>query len=505
MVLYDHHKRILAISDQTLEMLGYQSVEKFRQEVYDIAQLFVKRPGYLHEFRSFHWIDYVLTNATVTHRTILRTKTGKEIETFVNVNQLSSIKDMLSYYLVTFEFNTCSDCDFNHISPIQEHTQTPPVQEKAKPNKNGHTQKEKQNNDATDKLPLEPGDFQEPNLDQIGEELNLGPDIVEDFIKEYVKHAIDKLPQINQAIRDGNQKELYETIHTLKGVAANLRLKPAFEILSKMKKTTPIQEAIGIIEEFYSYILFLAKHYGIELPKELYLQLPATAPQPADQQPQNTQPNNAPPPQNSPKPPTKETPDPVQECSSNPIPLAQKAKELGLSLYEYQEYLKELINEIKLNLAYNNFSELHKLASFARNLYLQECAKYLDQVNVHQNPELVKKCIRDLEELKKAPNPFIVTFEDLQDALNLVQIDKEDFIDIIEDLIVELKTLRSIKMKKEKFLKKAKQLKSVAESLRLSNLVLLLSNIISNYPLDDYSAKQLEEAIEALETNVKQL
>ena len=504
MVLYDHHKRILAISDQTLEMLGYQSVEKFRQEIYDIAQLFVKRPGYLHEFRSFHWIDYVLTNATVTHRTILRTKTGKEIETFVNVNQLTSIKDMLSYYLVTFEFNPCSDCDFNHISPLQEQTQTPPKTQSLKNKKKGPTQKETQKR-ATDKLPLKPKDFQEPNLDQIGEELNLGPDIVEDFIKEYVKHAIDKLPQINEAIRENNQKELYETIHTLKGVAANLRLKPAFDILSKMKKNTPIKEAIGIIEEFYSYILFLAKLYGIDLPKELYVQLPHTTPQPSDQQSQNTQSNNVPPPQNSPKPPTQEAPNLAQECSSNPIPLAQKAKEVGLSLYEYQEYLKELINEIKLNLAYNNFSELHKLASFARNLYLQECAKYLDQVNVHQNPELVKKCIRDLEELKKAPNPFIVTFEDLKDALHLIQIDKEDFIDIIEDLIVELKALRSIKMKKEKFLKKAKQLKSVAESLRLSNLVLLLSNIISNYPLDDYNAKQLEEAIEALETNVKQL
>ncbi len=488
MILYDHHKKILAINDQTLEMLGYQSIEKFRQEVYDVAQLFVKRPGYLHEFRSFHWIDYVLTNTTVTHRAILRTKTGKEIETFVNVNQLSALSGMLSYYLVTFELNTYNECDFGQAS----------VQERTPPSQVDTTVEVPTQTATVEKISLAPGEFEEPNLEQISEELNLGTDIIEDFIKEYVKHALEKLPKINEAIENKNQKELYENIHTLKGVAANLRLQPAFEILSKMKKETPLEDAVEILEEFYSYILFLAKRYGIEIPKELYLQLPSPAVQPRSAQPQPT--HQAQPPKESPQPakPTQET--------AEPTPPPQKAaKELGLSVDEYQEYLKELINEIKLNLAYNNFNELHKLASFARNLYLQECAKYLDQVNVNQNPELVKKCINDLEELKKAPNPFIVTLDDLKDALNLVQIDKDDFIDIIEDLIVELKTLHSIKMKREKFLKKAKQLKSVAESLRLSNLVLLLNNIISTYPLDEYTSKQLQEAIESLETNIKQL
>jgi len=487
-ILYDHHKKILAISDQTLEMLGYQSIEKFRQEIYDIAQLFVKRPGYLHEFRSFHWIDYVLTNTTVTHRAILRTKTGKEIETFVNVNQLSALSGMLSYYLVTFELNTYNECDFGQ-PPMQE--QTPPSQESVA----AHIPTE---TTTVEKIALTPGEFQEPNLEQISEELNLGSDIIEDFIKEYIKHALEKLPKINEAIEKENQKELYENIHTLKGVAANLRLQPAFEILAKMKKDTPLEDAVQILEEFYSYILFLAKRYGIETPKELYLKLPSPTLQPRPSQPHPT---------DSTQPPKEpvQAAQQTQEAAEPTSPPQKAAKELGLSVDEYQEYLRELINEIKLNLAYNNFNELHKLASFARNLYLQECAKYLDQVNINQNPELVKKCIHDLEELKKGPNPFVVTLDDLKDALNLVQIDKEDFIDIIEDLIVELKTLHSIKMKREKFLKKAKQLKSVAESLRLSNLVLLLNNIISSYPLDEYMSKQLEEAIESLETNVKQL
>ncbi len=481
------HKRLLAINEQTLESLGYSSLEEFKKEIYDIAQLFVKKPGYIHEFKSFHWIDYILTNSTVTHRAILKTKDGRQIETFININQLVGVYHATNYYLVTFELNTYNEC----ITP-----EPTPQATSARPSPQPATEAPVQM--ASNRVKIEEKEFPPPNLTQIAEELNLSEDIVVDFIKEYINHALEKFDEIESFIKTGNKNALFNAIHTLKGVAANLRLKPAFEILSKAKKESSMDELIEIVKEFYSYIKFLAKSMGVEIDKELELTLPVTKAQPKPPQAamQTSQPKED----------RKSTPDqtPQQEEHKEPE-IEEAANELGVSLEEYQEYLKELINEIKLNLAYNNYNELHKLASFARNLYLQECAKYLDQVNVNQNPELVKKCLRDLEEIKKEPNPFIVTLDDLKDSLELTQIDKNDFIEILEDLAIELKALNSIKMRKEKFLKKARQLKSVAESLRLSNLVLLLNNIISNYPMSEHIQHQLQEAIEAIEANIKQL
>ncbi len=469
MVLYDADKKLLAINEQTLETLGYNSLEEFKKEVYDIAQLFVKRAGYIHEFRSFHWIDYVLTNSTITHRAILRTKDQREMEVFLKVNQLNSLRSSNIFYLVTFELNTFNEC----LVPESESSFAQAPKKKA-PKPSG-----------PQKIEIKPKEFPEPNLKQISEELNLGEDIVLDFLKEFVNHALEKLPKINSLIQAEDKRSLYHTIHTLKGVAANLRLHPALNILSSIKRDSSLEEMQQALVTFYSYILFLAKYLDIPIEEEkIFIQ--------------NIAPKE-PTPQEAPKQPSQEQP---KEKKEN---ITEAAKEIGLSINEYQEYLKELINEIKLNLAYNNFNELHKLASFARNLYLQECAKYLDQVNINQNPQLVQKCIQDLEELKKEPNPFTITLDDLKESLKLIQIDKNDFIDIIEDLIIELKTLQSIKMKREKFIKKAKQLKSVAESLRLSNLVLLLTNIITNYPLDKHMSKQLEDAIVSLETNIKQI
>jgi len=463
-ILYDYNKQLIAISDKTLELLGFDSLEEFKSKVNDVAQLFLKRPGYIYEFKSFHWIDYCLTNSTITHRAIIITKNGSELEVFINISPLNGLFTK-TFYLVTLEPNTFEEC-FTPTPPFKIDTPTQP------------THKQQEQSDIT----IKKKDFPKLNLSQISEELNLNEDIVLDFIKEFINHAVEQVPEVNKALKKQDINSLKNIIHTLRGVSANLRLKPAVEILSQSHGIEDIQKLTQILQEFYSYILFLADEIDFQINEDIKLY--------NFQQPTSN--NNIKP--------TSQQNDKIIE----PQRIQEASKELGLSFEEYQNYLKELINEIKINLAYNNYTELHKLASFARNLYLQECAKYLDEVSVNQNPELVKKCLHDLEELKKEPNPFLISVDDLTEALDLVQIDKDDFIEILEDLVIELKTLRSIKMKKEKFLKKARQLKSLAESMRLSNLVLLLNNIITNYPLDEHLASQLDESIRSLEMAIKE-
>ncbi|MRI82918.1 MAG: hypothetical protein C6I00_00690 [Nitratiruptor sp.] len=472
-VLYDAYKRLIAISDRTLELLGFDSLEEFKRGFYDIAQLFVKRSGYVHEFKSFHWIDYCLTNSTVTHRAIVQKRDGGELEVFINITPLNGL-DGRNYYLVALEPNTFSEC----LAPLPDPPRTGPVAPPTPP-----PPSTKPSGLVYEIVTIEVGqDYPKPNLAQIGEELDLDQSIVLDFIHEYIKHAAESLDKLNEAIVRGDIATIKNIIHTLRGVSTNLRLKPAQEILARSSQTKELPELVSILQEFYGYIKFLAKAFELPLP-ELRLKIPI----------QEEPPNPCPP------------IDPASPTIVKPEQIQRATKELGLSFEEYQNYLRELINEIKINLAYNNYAELHKLASFARNLYLQECAKYLDEVSINQNPELVRRCLKDLEELKREPNPFLITPQDLEEALELIQIDRRDFIEILEDFIVELKTLRSVKMKREKFLKKARQLKSLAESLRLGNLVLLLNNLISNYPLDSYLVQQLDEAIQSLERSLKEI
>ena len=60
MLIYDHNKEFIGIDDESLELLGYDRFSDLVHEHKDIAELFVKKPGYIHNFTNFPWIDFVL-------------------------------------------------------------------------------------------------------------------------------------------------------------------------------------------------------------------------------------------------------------------------------------------------------------------------------------------------------------------------------------------------------------------------------------------------------------
>lgn len=60
MLIYDHNKEFVGIDDESLKLLGYNRFEDLIHEHKDVAELFVKKPGYIHNFTNFPWIDFVM-------------------------------------------------------------------------------------------------------------------------------------------------------------------------------------------------------------------------------------------------------------------------------------------------------------------------------------------------------------------------------------------------------------------------------------------------------------
>lgn len=59
MLLYNHKKEFVGIDETALRALGFASVADMRAQAVDFADLFIKTPGYIHNFRHVHWIDYI--------------------------------------------------------------------------------------------------------------------------------------------------------------------------------------------------------------------------------------------------------------------------------------------------------------------------------------------------------------------------------------------------------------------------------------------------------------
>jgi len=51
MLIYNYQKEFLGIDEKDLKTLGFNSLSELRAEVTDFADLFVKTPGYVHNFQ----------------------------------------------------------------------------------------------------------------------------------------------------------------------------------------------------------------------------------------------------------------------------------------------------------------------------------------------------------------------------------------------------------------------------------------------------------------------
>jgi HPt (histidine-containing phosphotransfer) domain-containing protein len=59
-LIYNHNKEFVGIDSDSLKLLGFSTFNELLAEHRDIANLFIKKPGYIHNFKNFPWIDFIL-------------------------------------------------------------------------------------------------------------------------------------------------------------------------------------------------------------------------------------------------------------------------------------------------------------------------------------------------------------------------------------------------------------------------------------------------------------
>ena len=94
MILYDKNGLFLGMGNPELSLLGYEDMEEFRNYHNDVADLFINKPGYICKFKNFSWIDYTLHSGTPNKRVLLKTKNGKEIESFLTISEIFLAKEL---------------------------------------------------------------------------------------------------------------------------------------------------------------------------------------------------------------------------------------------------------------------------------------------------------------------------------------------------------------------------------------------------------------------------
>lgn len=120
MLLYNHKQEFIGINEEGLRILNYSSLNELLGVCSDVADLFANEPGYIHNFKNFGWIDFLLHADSDASSAIVHAK-GRVFSCKLTVS---------SFYLCESPTQSSYSIEMSHIQTlsgedIKPHTITP--------------------------------------------------------------------------------------------------------------------------------------------------------------------------------------------------------------------------------------------------------------------------------------------------------------------------------------------------------------------------------------------
>lgn len=103
MIIYDTNFNFLGMSSSVLSLLGYSDVSSFLETNNDVADLFIKKPGFIHKFNNFSWISYILNGATPNKVVSMKLKNGNELQATINITEIQSKDSDEKLYVIELQ------------------------------------------------------------------------------------------------------------------------------------------------------------------------------------------------------------------------------------------------------------------------------------------------------------------------------------------------------------------------------------------------------------------
>lgn len=358
MLIYNYKKEFVGIDESDLKALGFSDLSQLRSESADFADLFVKTPGFVHNFKHVHWIDFVACAEGSEDSKVIIRANGKnfrgtlDIKTaylvddptqkayiinLVNLRALthheneqvagdvlekplprastqntpifntpsnSYSKDVKQTKIITpqtieemevthdpyevsetdtldqLEHNTKVVEDIYEDAPINiddELIEIDDIQESLE--EVDVTQEDEKIEAPTQETPshiykqaLNVGDDYVYDPHFASDELGLPIDLIEEFIQDFISQAHDFKDGLYNSLHDGNKDNVKILSHKLKGVAANLRIEDAFEVLSIINTSSDTDEIKTNLDSFYVIIQKLSEKSTLATPPKNIIQ-----------------------------------------------------------------------------------------------------------------------------------------------------------------------------------------------------------------------------------------
>jgi len=324
------------MDEKDLQSLGFSTLAELKLEVNDFADLFIKTPGHIHNFKHVHWIDFITCGESNEESKVIINVNNKNYKctlqinsaylvdnpsskaylvNLVNLRELTSKEsEEISGDILQRELPQVSDTTptqiVNTSEPQSEEFESPLEIDEAPtyiPNSEATSfdvEEEIEDIQADDlaldiemdddldletplDLPLEeeplqeeeelilpeahkeeekPAQNTETNFDNgyvydptiASNELGLPLDLIEEFIGDFIAQAKEFKEDLYISLDQNDLDKLKILSHKLKGVAANLRIEDALEVLTTINTSANISVIKENLDTFYHIIAKLS-------------------------------------------------------------------------------------------------------------------------------------------------------------------------------------------------------------------------------------------------------
>ncbi len=249
MLIYNHEKKLIGIDEKDLNFLGFKNLASLKSEFDDFADLFVKRPGFIHNFKHVHWIDFVRTADDVdgTSKVIIEIN-GKQYHSEIKIESIyledePSLPAHLVYLEDLTELNNDKEEEIFLNTEIETESEVFPNEDLYEQEIDEVEEEVKVIQDKKDSYIFD------PNI--ASQELCLSVELVKEFINDFVKQANEFKYDLYNSLENNDIDNVKKMAHKLKGVSANLRIDSVFKLLSKIRDVSDKQEIKKILDDTY--------------------------------------------------------------------------------------------------------------------------------------------------------------------------------------------------------------------------------------------------------------
>ncbi|DAB28254.1 MAG: hypothetical protein A2513_06505 [Sulfurimonas sp. RIFOXYD12_FULL_33_39] len=304
MLIYNYKKEFFGIDEDDLTAFGFATLDDFYKEAKDFADLFVKTPGYIHNFAHVHWIDYITCDESgIKPKAIINVK-GKNFTTAIRVKTIY-LADSPTEKAYIIELSDIVTSSYSQTEKKQTHvTQTPtqkvtleePKVQKENVDEIKIPEVKVENKDEYSDLLIKPVQKQhiesknEPlhevkkiddtkveeqfanyiyNPQVASHELGLPIDLIEEFIQDFIAQAYNFRNGFYDSLNARNLNNLKIQSHKLKGVAANLRIEDALDVLTTINSSDNYEKIATNLDKLYRIIDKLSGKSTVETVQDI--------------------------------------------------------------------------------------------------------------------------------------------------------------------------------------------------------------------------------------------